>query len=105
MGCILFPSHLRRIKQLVCDKMPRPGFTYPSWLPGFLSYCESRNRDVFSCFRPLGCHTNQNQLFPFLCSKVSLLVINALLPLIAIITLDNVATGPQLRLFPRMCFH
>jgi hypothetical protein len=31
--------------------------------------------------------------------KVSLLVINALLPFIAIITLDNVATGPQRRPF------
>lgn len=70
--------------------LTRPGLTYPSWLPGFLSYRESRN----NC---LGCHANQNQLFPFspsLVRKVSLLVINALLPFIAIITLDNVATGP-----------
>jgi hypothetical protein len=60
-------------------------------------------------YRPLGCHTNQNHLspspLPFPCLKVSLLVINALLPLIAIVTLDNVATGQQRRLFPKMCFH
>ncbi len=37
---------LRRTGQLVCDKMPRLEFTYPSWLPGFLSYCESKNARV-----------------------------------------------------------
>ncbi|KAN0107126.1 hypothetical protein V8E52_010433 [Russula decolorans] len=67
MGYILSPSYLHRVNQLVCDKMLRPGFTYPSWLPGFLFY-------------------------------FSLLVINALLPLIAIVTLDNVATGVEITL-------
>lgn len=39
-GAFLHPLH--RISQLVCDKMmPRLEFTFPSWLPGFLSYCES----------------------------------------------------------------
>lgn len=47
--------------------MPRPGFAYPSWLPGFLYY-------------------------------FSLLFINALLPFIAIITIDNVATGVEITL-------
>ena len=27
------------ILYLVCDKMLRLTFTYPSWLPGFLCYC------------------------------------------------------------------
>ncbi|KAH9985580.1 hypothetical protein BJV77DRAFT_108916 [Russula vinacea] len=68
--CMSFTLH--RVNQLVCDKMlppwlPRPKFTFPSWLPGFLSY-------------------------------LSLLVINAVLPLIAIITLENVATGLEITL-------
>ena len=85
------PFTLHRIGQLVCDKAPRPGFTYPSWLPGFLNYCECKN--VVSCFRQVGCHTNQDPP-RFLCSKVTLLFINALLPFIAILTLENTTTGP-----------
>jgi len=45
----LSPMHsftLHRINQLVCDKMPRPEFTFPSWLPGFLSYCECPGTNV-----------------------------------------------------------
>ncbi|KAI0282543.1 hypothetical protein BGY98DRAFT_89357 [Russula aff. rugulosa BPL654] len=58
---------LHRIGQFVCDKLPRPKFTYPSWLPGFLSY-------------------------------LALLFINALLPFIAVITLDNITTGLEFTL-------
>jgi hypothetical protein len=45
----LLALHLHRISQLVCDKMPRPELTFPSWLPGFLSYCES---SLAWCFEP-----------------------------------------------------
>ena len=90
---------LRRIGQFVCDKLPRPKFTYPSWLPGFLSYCESIN--VAS--RAFDHQSAILIRFPFPCSKVALLFINALLPFIAVITLDNITTGPQLHLLPPRC--
>lgn len=80
---------LHRINQLVCDKMlPRSEFTFPSWLPGFLSYREFMEH-ALNYRDPI---TDQD-LFVSPRTKVSLLVINAMLPLIAIITLDNVTTG------------
>ena len=47
-GAFLHPLH--RIGQLVCDKMmPRLESTFPSWLPGFLSYCESLDLSHEGC--------------------------------------------------------
>jgi hypothetical protein len=52
-------------------------------------------------FNHKGAILTRIHLFPLSSPKVSLLAINALLPLIAIITVDNVVTGLQGRISPK----